>query len=49
MNQRKAKAIRRKVYGDMSQKKRTYARNGQTIICTGLRAEYKQAKRAAKA
>lgn len=51
MNGRKAKKLRKLVYGDQSIKaERTYASasNGVTIVNTGLRAHYQYRKECAK-
>jgi hypothetical protein len=50
MNQKKARAIRRKVYGDQSRHQIVKYVRGKSggLIATGLRAEYKQAKKEAK-
>jgi hypothetical protein len=56
MNGSKAKKLRREVYGDQSQRARTYQASGffmflekkiptGTFRCTGLRAEYQAAKK----
>lgn len=45
MNQRKAKAIRKTVYGDYSQRDTQYIRRNGAIRCTGLRAVYLKAKK----
>ena len=45
MRGKKAKKIRRKIYGDFSHKTRSYATVGSTVINTGKRAEYLKAKK----
>jgi hypothetical protein len=48
MNQKKAKRIRKIVYGDGSKRDVTYAvvgKKNNQIICTGLRAVYKKLKK----
>lgn len=48
MNEKKAKALRRKIYGDMSiRAKREYftERNGKTLVAKGLRRQYQDAKK----
>lgn len=46
----KAKALRRVVYGDLSQREREYGCGGkgkggeETVVCAGLRAVYRKAK-----
>lgn len=50
MRGKKAKAIRKRIYGDHSPKKRRYATDSETgqIICVGLRAAYRRAKAAGR-
>ena len=54
MNGRKAKEIRKKIYGDepCNRGKRKYHHikdgNGETVVCTGKRREYQDAKREQK-
>jgi hypothetical protein len=46
MNQKKAKRIKREVYGDYSPKFRKYYRDSEgTIFCDKLRRLYKKAKK----
>jgi hypothetical protein len=46
MRGKKAKAIRKKVYGDLSlRSEREYKKDNGTIINVGKRAEYQKAKR----
>ncbi len=46
MNTKKAKALRKQIYGGMSLKVRNYARKADgSIVNTGLRAMYQEAKR----
>lgn len=57
MNGKKAKKIRREIYGDHSQRARSFRRGKMmgplgllgkeagTVYCAGLRAEYKAAKK----
>jgi len=45
MNGKKAKKIRRDIYGDFSHKARSYKKLGVTVINTGKRAEYLKAKK----
>ena len=46
MNLKKAKYLRKQVYGDMSlRQERTYEMFGKTRVCTGLRREYQLAKK----
>lgn len=45
MNERRSKQIRKKIYGDLSIRNREYDINGKSVICTGKRAEYQQAKK----
>jgi hypothetical protein len=45
MNERRAKELRKKIYGDLSIRERKYSINGKSIICTGKRAEYQRAKK----
>lgn len=48
MNEKKAKALRKEVYGDFSLRdKRTYT-SGSTIVNTGLRGIYRMKKRPKK-
>lgn len=45
MNSKKAKALRKKIYGDKSLKiERTYLTKGTTLINAGHRGEYQLAK-----
>jgi len=48
MRNKKAKAIRRGVYGEYSRRERQYKTIGTTVICTGKRAEYLAAKKTYK-
>jgi hypothetical protein len=46
MNQKKAKRIKREVYGDYSPRARKYYRDSEgTIFCDKLRRLYKKAKK----
>lgn len=45
MNGKKAKQIKKKIYGDFSHKERSYKKINGTIINTGKRAAYLNAKR----
>jgi hypothetical protein len=47
MNGRRAKTIRRKVFGDFAYRATMYVTNPKTgaIECTGLRRQYKDAKK----
>jgi len=50
VNGRRAKEIRRQVYGVYSPRNRSYARYARSgqIVTTGLRADYQRAKKEAK-
>lgn len=45
MRGKKAKHIRRMVYGDLSTRARSYRNEGSTVINTGKRREYLAAKK----
>jgi len=47
MNGKKAKKIRKLIYGDYSHRQRRYVKDqSDTIRCVGLRRGYKEAKKA---
>jgi len=49
MNSKKAKKIRKLIYGDHSYRQRRYIRDEEgTIRCIGLRRAYKEAKKMVK-
>jgi len=49
MNSKRAKKIRKLIYGDHSHRQRSYIRDEEdTIRCIGLRRAYKEAKKMVK-
>jgi len=49
MNSKRAKKIRKSIYGDHSHRQRRYIRDEEgTIRCIGLRRAYKEAKKMVK-
>ncbi len=45
MNQRRAKILRREIYGDLSRRGTQYKKIGAHLVCIGLREKYKERKK----